>query len=386
MSLTGEQTNPAVEKTGRAWPRVQVAFSGPRTTGFLEEADRPLQRGEVRYRTLFSGISAGTELTMYRDTNPYLHKRWDAKQRLFLSDPRHESSEYPVTAGYEEVGEVVEVGPGVRHLPLGSRVYGTWGHRTIHIGTAAYAREHILPPDVDPLYGIFSHIGAIALNGVLDAGIRLGETVAVFGLGVVGQLVARLAKLSGVEVIGVDLIPLRLETARRLGIDTALDAGAGSAAEQIKRLTGGRGADVCIEASGSAQALHEAIRAAAYSSKVVALGFFQGGAPGLYLGEEFHHNRINVVCSQISGLAPELQHRWDRARLVQTFMALAAQGKVELRPLITHLLPAAEAPRLFQLLDERPAEVLQAVLDFREEIPATMVTRPADPAPPPASS
>jgi threonine dehydrogenase-like Zn-dependent dehydrogenase len=184
----------------------------------------------------------------------------------------------------------------------------------------------------------------------------------------------------------VNLVPLRLETARRLGIDHTLDAGSGAVAEQIKRLTGDRGADVCIEASGSAAALHEAIRAAADYSKVVALGFFQGGAPGLYLGEEFHHNRINLVCSQISGLAPDLQHRWDRARLVRTFMALAAQGKVELRPLITHLLPAAEAPRLFQLLDERPAEVLQAVFDFREDIPAALVTPLADQAAPPAPS
>jgi threonine dehydrogenase-like Zn-dependent dehydrogenase len=381
MTRIDEQTNPAVETTHGAWPRVKVAFSGPRAVGFLEEADRPLQRGEVRYRTLFSGISAGTELTMYRDTNPYLHKRWDTRQRLFVSDPRHESIAYPVTAGYEEIGEVVEVGPGARNL-LGSRVYGTWGHRTVHIGTAKYAREHILPPDVDPLFGIFSHIGAIALNGVLDASIRLGETVAVFGLGVVGQLVAQLAKLSGAEVIGVDLVPLRLETARRLGIAHTLDAGGGAVAEQIKRLTGDRGADVCIEASGAAAALHEAIRAAAYSSKVVALGFFQGAAQSLYLGEEFHHNRINLVCSQISGLAPDLQHRWDRARLVRTFMALAAQGKVALRPLITHLLPAAEAPRLFQLLDERPAEVLQAVLDFREGIPAALVTPLAEQAPP----
>jgi threonine dehydrogenase-like Zn-dependent dehydrogenase len=381
MTRIGEQTNPVAQTTARAWPRVKVAFSGPRTVGFLEEADRSLQRGEVRYRTLFSGISAGTELTMYRDTNPYLHKRWDSEQRLFVDDPQHESTSYPVTAGYEEIGEVVEVGPGVRKLPVGSRVYGTWGHRTVHIGTAEYAREHILPPDVDPLYGIFSHIGAIALNGVLDAGIRLGETVAVFGLGVVGQLVAQLAKLSGATVIGVDLVPLRLETARRLGIDQTLDAGGGAVAEQIKRLTGDRGADVCIEASGSVAALHEAIRAAAYSSKVVALGFFQGAAQGLYLGEEFHHNRINLVCSQISGVVPDLQHRWNRARLVRTFMTLAAQGRVELRPLITHLLPAAEGPRLFQLLDERPAEVLQAVLDFREGIPASLVAPLAEQAP-----
>jgi threonine dehydrogenase-like Zn-dependent dehydrogenase len=366
MTAPPEPTTPGAAPAVPRPRRVKVAFSAPRTVALLEEADRALRRGEVRYRTLYSGISAGTELTMYRDTNPYMHKRWDKETRLFVADPTHASDEYPVTGGYEEVGEVVEVGPGACRGLRGRLVYGTWGHRTIHIGTAAYARAHLLPPGSDPLLGVFSQIGAIALNGVLDAAIRVGETVAVFGLGVVGQLVAQLARLSGAEVIGVDLIPLRLETARRLGITHALDAGAGSAAARIKQLTDGRGADVCIEASGATQALNEAIRAAAYSSKVVALGFFQGHAHGLYLGEEFHHNRINIVCSQISGLAPELQHRWDRPRLVQTFMRLALSGQVRVHPLITHLVPASEAAALFQLLDERPSEALQAVLDFRE--------------------
>jgi threonine dehydrogenase-like Zn-dependent dehydrogenase len=366
MTATPDPTTPVAAPAAPRWRRVKVAFSAPRTVALLEEPDRALKRGEVRYRTLYSGISAGTELTRYRDTNPYMHKRWDKATRVFVADPTHESDAYPVTEGYEEIGEVVEVGPGAGRGLLGHLVYGTWGHRTIHIGTAEYARAHILPPGSDPLLGVFSQIGAIALNGVLDAAIRVGETVAVFGLGVVGQLVAQLARLSGAEVIGVDLIPLRLETARRLGIHHVLDATAGSAAERIKQMTGGRGADVCIEASGATPALNEAIRAAAYSSKVVALGFFQGNAQGLYLGEEFHHNRINIVCSQISGLAPELQHRWDRARLVQTFMGLALSGKVQVHPLITHLVPATEAAALFQLLDERPAEALQAVLDFRE--------------------
>ena len=366
MTATAEPTPPFATPASPRWRRFKVAFSAPRTVALLEEEDRALKRGEVRYRTLYSGISAGTELTMYRDTNPYLHKRWDKQTRLFVADPAREAVEYPITVGYEEVGEVVEVGPGVGKGLLGTLVYGTWGHRTIHLGTAQYARAHLLPPGSDPLLGVFSQIGAIALNGVLDAAIRVGETVAVFGLGVVGQLVAQLARLSGAEVIGVDLIPLRLETARRLGIDHALDAAPGTAAERIKQMTGGRGADVCIEASGSTQALNEAIRAAAYSSKVVALGFFQGNAHGLYLGEEFHHNRINVVCSQISGLAPELQHRWDRTRLVQTFMRLAIAGQVQVHPLITHLASAAEAAALFQILDERPSEALQAILDFRE--------------------
>jgi threonine dehydrogenase-like Zn-dependent dehydrogenase len=121
---------------------------------------------------------------------------------------------------------------------------------------------------------------------------------------------------------------------------------------------------VSIEASGAYTALNEAIRATASGSKVVALGFYQGEARGVFLGEEMHHNRISVISSQIGSVGAELQHRWTRLRLVHTFMRLAAERKIRLHPLITHVAPAAEAPELFRRLHESPDEILQAVLDF----------------------
>jgi 2-desacetyl-2-hydroxyethyl bacteriochlorophyllide A dehydrogenase len=337
---------------------------GPRQVEFAEEEDAPLAADEIRVRTLFSGVSTGTELTAYRGTNPYLHKHWDGERRLFVSGA--EAQGYPLVGwGYEEVGEVVEVGAGVDGLRPGQRVCGVWGHRTHRTLAAAYARPRLLPDHVEPVLGIFSNIGAIALNGILDAQINLGETVAVVGMGVVGQMVAQLARLSGARVLAVDLLPSRRERAAQLGADTALD-GRG-AAEQIKELTDGRGADVCIETSGSTAALHEAIRACAYSARVVAMGFFQGEARQLLLGEEFHHNRIAVVCSQISGVSPALQHRWDRLRLTTTVMGLVAAGRLDLKPLISHVRPFAEAAELFALVDSQPDEVLQAVLSFAEQ-------------------
>jgi 2-desacetyl-2-hydroxyethyl bacteriochlorophyllide A dehydrogenase len=339
-----------------------LVFEAPYTIAFAAEEERPLEAHEVRLRTLFSGISAGTELTAYRGTNPYLHKRWDGEQRLFVADERT-GPQYPLSGwGYEEVGEIVEVGSGVAGLAIGERVYGTWGHRTSRVVAADYARARILAPQVEPILGVFSQIGAIALNGILDAQINLGETVAVFGMGVVGQLVAQLARLSGARVVAVDLLAPRRELASRLGAHATLN-GRG-AAEAIKELTGGRGADVCVEASGATAALNEAVRACAYSARVVALGFFQGEARGLFLGEEFHHNRIDIVCSQISGVSPALKHRWDTARLVATFMGLVAEGRLDLKPLITHVAPFAEAAALFELLDKRPDEALQAVIAF----------------------
>ena len=87
---------------------------------------------------------------------------------------------------------------------------------------------------------------------------------------------------------------------------------------------------------------------------------------GLALGEEFHHNRIDLVCSQIGGVAGGLRHRWDRARLVSTFMDLAVSGKVDVRSLVSHVKPFKEAPALFALIDEKPNEALQTVLAFEE--------------------
>lgn len=341
-----------------------MVLNAPRQIGYEDYPDDPLPPDGVRIKTLYSGISAGTEMTQYRGTSPHLHKEWDVDARLFRAG-REASLSYPVrTWGYEQVGEVIEVGEAVTGVAPGAHVFGTWGHRTHHLANVEYALPRLMPPGLDPVLGIYSHIGAIALNGVHDGRVRIGETVAVFGLGVLGQIVAQAARRSGARVIAIDLHDSRLDMARRLGADTTLNAAQVSVAEAIRDLTGGRGADVCFEVTGSTRALNEAIRAAAYSARVVAMGFFQGEAQGLFLGEEFHHNRINVVCSQISGTDPELKYRWDKLRLWQSAIRLQADGLLDLRPLISHTAPFERAAELYSLLDQAPEQVMQAVLEF----------------------
>src|SRR5688572_28120265 len=251
-------------------------FNAPHECGFEDYPDAPLQPDEVRIQTLYSGISAGTEMTFYRGTNPYLDKQWDVASRLFLAGDEA-TFPYPVrNLGYEEVGRVIEIGSDVTEIPVGAHVFGTWGHRTHHVAPTSYALPRLMPQNLEPIAGIFSHIGAIALNGIFDANLKIGETIAVFGMGVLGQIVAQLARNSGAEVIAIDLHDSRLETAKSLGAHHALNARNGKVAETIKDMTKGRGADICLEVSGSTQALHEAIRTAAYSARVVAMGFFQG--------------------------------------------------------------------------------------------------------------
>src|SRR5699024_10379343 len=150
------------------------------------------------------------------------NKRWDEQNRLFVAGAS--TLDYPVNGwGYEEVGEVTTIGNSITALRVGDRIWGTWGHRSETVQTEERAAPRILPTDADPRIGIFSQIGAIALNVILDADIHVGETVAVFGLGVPGQLVAQLARLNGARVIAVDGIADRRATAERLGAHELID-------------------------------------------------------------------------------------------------------------------------------------------------------------------
>jgi 2-desacetyl-2-hydroxyethyl bacteriochlorophyllide A dehydrogenase len=351
---------------------VAVSFTGPRTVGLVEEEVAPLLPGTVRVRTLYSGISAGTEMTAYRGSNVYLTKQWDPAQRLFTAGGR--SFAYPVTGwGYSEVGEVVEGAPDLAGadrtaagLRVGDVVYGIWGHRSEAVLPAAALTGRQMPPGVDPVAGVFARVGAIALNAVLAADLHLGETVAIFGQGVIGLLATRLAGLSGARVIAVDNILPRLELAGRLGASLTLDAADDTVtvAEGIKA-TAPEGADVAIEISGSYRALHEAVRSTAPGGRVVAAGFYQGEGAGLHLGEEFHHNRIQIVASQIGGVPAGLAGRWTTERLHRVVMGLVADGSIDVAPLISHVVPCDDVVEAYRLLDEHPAQTLEMVLDFR---------------------
>lgn len=327
----------------------------------------PLAAGEVRIKTLYSGISAGTEMTAYLGSNPYLKKRWNPETRLFETGG-DSSLAYPMPAiGYEEVGEVCEIGAGVTEVQVGQNIWGAWGHKSMHVADEGWAAARVLDDRVDDIKtGIFSQMGGIALNAVVDADIHVGEYVAVFGQGVPGLMVTQLARANGAEVIAIDRLPARLEAARESGATHTINSAEVDAASAVQAITGGRGADVTIEITGNYHALHDAIRATAFNSRVVVSGFMQGDGKGLFLGEEFHHNRIQLVCSQIGGLNSSLDHRWDRMRLDSTAMRLQAEGRVDFGKLISHTFKATDAQVAFNLLTDTPNDALQVVLDFTE--------------------
>lgn len=342
-----------------------VELTAPRDVGIRRHPTPQPGPGEALVATLYSGISAGTELATYRGTNPYLVKRWDPEQGLFL--PGQATFDYPVDVwGYSEVGRVEAVGEEVSELAVGDVVWGIWGHRSHATLRAERLHGHQLAEGLDPVVGTFNRVGAVAFNAVLASDARIGETVAVFGQGVIGLLTTQLLVSQGCSVLAVDTVPARLELARSFGA-VPYSATDGDLALTLKEHTKGLGVDRVIELTGAYPALHQAIRVAGLDGTVIAAGFYQGPATALALGEELHHNRVSLVVSQIGALPLSLRARWSRERLHRTVMELCRSGRLDPRPLISHILPAARAAEAFRLLDQPPADLLQVILDFRQE-------------------
>lgn len=348
-----------------------LRFAAPRTVEIVDLPTTDLRPGELRVRTVYSGISAGTELTAYRGTNPYLTGEWDPDIRLFRASDVAKPPAYPLDGwGYSEVGEVVEVAPSadVPRAPgtpgVGDLVWGIWGHRAEAVVAAERLIGHVLPKGLDPLAASFVRVGAIALNGVLAADLGVGSTVVILGQGVIGLLATRLAVLNGARVVAVDGISSRRDRAATWGgAQHVLEPGA-DLALRVRDLTEGAGADVAIELSGTYPGLHDAIRSVGADGTVVASGFYQGAAAAVRLGEEFHHNRVQVLASQIGAPPARLRARWDVPRLQRTLLDVMLEGRVDPIPLVTHRFPLAAAADAYTMLDTDPAGALQVVLEL----------------------
>jgi threonine dehydrogenase-like Zn-dependent dehydrogenase len=352
-----------------------LVLTGPREMEFL---DIPLPRigtGDVLVRSLVSGISHGTEMNVYRGVAPQWSKTYDRDLRLFMPVAPAERSVpdrgyftpgdahwgYPLAYGYANVGRVVATGADVSSIKEGSLVYGYKPHQSAYIAPAS----DVVPlPDMnDVAHGVLFANMNTAYNGVLDADIRIDDTVVVFGQGVVGLLVTQfLRRTAAKTIVTVDAMETRRALSRQLGADEALDPATDDVALAVRERTDGRGADVVIEVSGSYVALQEAIRTAAPNTTVVVMSWYGGTGGALALSDEFHHNRITLKSSQVGAVGADLSATHSLARrhrhVIDTF------GYLDLEPLISDRVPFAEAPRGYELVDSRQEHTTQVVLTY----------------------
>ena len=340
-----------------------------------ETPEPPLADGRFRAETLFTGLSAGTELTWYRGTSPYFSAGWDADLGLF--DRERPAQQFPVERlGYMEVARVTD--SRTPAVAPGSVVAMAYGHSTVVHGDPLAQHVVRLPAHLDPVLGIYvAHLGPICANGLLHAAADVGGTelsdgvrgrlVLVTGAGAIGLLVGLLARVHGAaEVVVVDPTPLRRAAAEALGLE-AVDDTPELARELKTRWRHGpadRGADVVFQCRGQAASLATALRCLRPQGTVVDLAFYTGSAGEVALGEEFHHNGLSVRCAQIGRVPRGLAHRWDRRRLSAETVALLAERGDDVRAhVLTDVLPFDEAPALFADLSARRRHVLTAAFE-----------------------
>ena len=317
----------------------------------FEEVSLP-QSGEALIKALYSGISAGTELLVYRGE---VDKGADPTLPTISG-----SFDYPIKYGYSLVGEVQEIGPEVRTLQPGMRVFVHHPHQEAFLMKESLV--YPLPDGLEAVLGVFAANTETALNGIWDAKLAIGETVVVMGLGIVGLLSVGLAKASGAEsVIGIDPISSRRSAATHMGADTVLDADK-NGLKALKDILGNSGADLILEASGNPKALDGALSLAGPESRIIVLSWYGKRTANLNLGEGFHQNRLCLKGSQVSFVPPHLSRRWDKLRRIR--FALNMLGRLHVGPLISHTFPFSKAKEAFGLLDEHPQEALQVVLRY----------------------
>jgi 2-desacetyl-2-hydroxyethyl bacteriochlorophyllide A dehydrogenase len=349
------------EPTTAGPPCTRLLITGPGQVELIEHRLPVLGEHDVYARTVLSGISHGTEIAWLRGSAASLHRTW-TPQRFYVDGP---GRDYPVAPGYESITRVAEIGPAVTTVKVGDLIAVDAPHATGHMLTEQVAAGGLLPSGTDPEQAVFHILARVALGGVHDAALQVGETVVVMGLGTVGMLATQQARHAGATVIGVDRFPMRVQAAQALGIH-AIHAGEGvDVAAAVHEQTGGAGADAAIEASGSYLGLQEAIRCLRIAGRVATVASYHGDQLGLRLGEEYHRNRITLISSMtINGCTQRTHPLWTLDRLNDTARQLIADGVVRTDELITHRVPFARAAEAYALITDTPQDTIKVVLTY----------------------
>lgn len=330
---------------GRQAVARRLVVAGPRRAE-LETYRRPaVGRGEIGVRVEHASPKHGTELAVFRGEDPFVADLFDEDWRLFVgrdadTRERPDSASRPVL-GNQWVGVVDEVGEDVEGFAAGDRVCGYGGIQDYHV-VAVKSAPYLFPvPETMPWKNALCFDPAqYALCGVRDGNLRVGDTVAVFGLGAIGAVAARMSRTAGASYVAViDPKAKRREAALAAGADIALDPLAVDVGLELKRVTGRLGVDCVVETSGNEQALQQALRGLAYGGTIAFVGWARAFSGALDLSREAHFNNASLVFSRASS-EPNRDHpRWNRRRIALCCWEMLATGAIDCEGIIDPVVP-----------------------------------------------
>jgi predicted dehydrogenase/threonine dehydrogenase-like Zn-dependent dehydrogenase len=331
-------------------------------------------------------ISSGTEtasihqegvLKEVADNPSHIRKVLDVMKMMgpirTLNEVRAKFSEYAVL-GYSGAGVIVDKHPTVKDIEIGDRVaYG--GEGTGHGEMILTGRQLVakVPENVGFQHACFATLGSIALNAVRIAQIGIGETVAVIGQGLIGQLVSQLVRLQGGVVVAMDLRNDRVELAQKLGADHGIAGGAPR--ESINEITNGRGADCVIVAAAakSAAPCQLALQLCRDRGRIVVVGAVEMSFPWndmylkeiqLYMSRAYGPGSYDPNYERKGQDYPISYVRWTENRNMEEFLRLMSRGHVNVDPLITHRFALADAAQGYSTILDPASNSLGVVLNY----------------------
>lgn len=370
-------------------PRELIA-TAPRTPRLREYTEPPLEPQQIRIRTERASPKHGTELVGYRN-DPVASRPYDAAWGAVIPRPPEDAlKSFPKRLGNMAVGTVTEIGTGVSRFRVGDRVFGHFPIRETQ--TVTEDRADLLPAGLSADAALCLDPVVMAL-AIRDAGIKLGDRVAVFGLGAIGLIALQLARLAGAtQVIAVDPLQNRRELALALGADIVLDptAAGGDSGLAIRKLTGSPasenepasgkrlpggyverdsqtsqlGVDVALETSGSIAALHQAIRSTRFGGTVCVVSFYGRDAAGLLLGDEFHINQLSLISVRAESLPMRDAPAWTLERVVHLGLDWLTSGRIRTEGIISPIVPFAESADAYRMIDEHPERSIKLGIRF----------------------
>jgi predicted dehydrogenase len=341
----------------------------------------------VLIRPVYSLISSGTEtasihreglLKEVADNPSHIRKILAAMQTngpiATVREVLAKFSEY-APLGYSGAGIVVDKHATVNDLDIGQRVAyggeGTGHGETILTGRNLVAR---VPEAVSFEHACFATLGSIAMNAVRISGVGLGDRVAVIGLGLVGQLVAQLARLQGAVVIATDLKPERLDLAAKLGAHFPIQGGT-ALAQEVAAVTDGKGADCVIVAAAakSPGPCQQALAICRDRGRIVVVGAVEMSFPWndmylkeiqLFMSRAYGPGSYDPAYEKDGHDYPFGYVRWTENRNMEEFLRLAGAGQVQLQPLITHQFALEDGPKAYDMIMDPASKSLAVLLRY----------------------
>jgi len=320
-----------------------------------------LQPDQILVRARYSVVSAGTELAGYYALSPRVYQKgsWNA---------------YPWRPGYGLIGEVLAAGCDIVDYPPGRRVFCFGKHASLQIYTVDIqntnpAQAIFAAPDyLNDKQVAAARMGLVAITAPQVSGTQKGGSVAVFGLGMVGNLAAQLYQDAGMRVIGLDPVGRRQEIAKHCGIREIIGDPPEQQVSALQELTNRLGVDIAVDAVGHSEVIRSCVESVVTGGKVVLLGSpreeVQSDLTAVF-------RPVHLKCIQILGafewrlpahpregrsgsIQQNLEHLWEQI----------GAGKVQVDALITHILPPEELDTAYQGLMHNKEEYLGVLVDW----------------------